>query len=204
MLDLPRIATAMNESSDACVLQTLGMEGVSLAVWRRALPEGLAAWLDTLPVERLPTMRRTLPVGKVAEAVRSACRHAGAGEAPDALAEEVATIAAHAAMALAAPLLEVRLSVSAGQPCPKWHVDAVAGRVLCTLRGPGTEFGPIDPHGGALSVHRLAPGHVGAFRGALWPGKELAGIVHRSPPAPEGAPRLLLVIDPVDDWGTCQ
>ncbi|MEQ5868684.1 DUF1826 domain-containing protein [Sagittula sp. NFXS13] len=203
MLDLPRIATAMNASPDPRVLLTLGAEGVSLALWQRGLPDGLAAWLDGLPLEQLPRMRRTLPSAKVADAVRAACREAGATACADALAEEVATIARQATMALAAPMLEVRLSVSAGQPCPKWHVDAVPGRVLCTLRGPGTEFGPMDADGGAQSVHQMARGSVGAFRGALWPGAGLAGIVHRSPPATDGAPRLLLVIDPVDDLGAC-
>jgi hypothetical protein len=203
MLDMPKIATAMNESADARVLQTLGMEGVSLAVWQRSWPEGLTAWLDSLPMDQLPTMRRTLPAAKVADAVRSTCREVGAAGQVDVLAEEVASIAHQATIALAAPMLEVRLSVSTSQPCPKWHVDAVPSRVLCTLLGPGTEFGPIDVNGGAQSVHRMARGHVGAFRGALWPGKELAGIVHRSPPATDGAARLLLVIDPVDDWGAC-
>ena len=203
MLDLPRIATAMNASPDPCVLQTLGMKGVSLALWQRRLPQALTNWLDKLPPEKLPQFRRTLQVLKVGEAVRAACLETGETDHADALAAEVAAIAEQASMALAAPMLEVRLAVTARQSCPKWHVDAVPGRVLCTLRGQGTEFGPIDADGGAQSVHHMARGHVGAFRGALWPGQELAGIVHRSPPVKDGAMRLLLVIDPVDDWGAC-
>lgn len=203
MLDLPRIATAMNASADPRVLQTLGMEGVSLALWQRDLPEGLADWLGALAPDQLPQMRATMPASKVAKAVREACHAAQATAQAECFAEEIATIARHATLALGAPLLEVRLKVDTGQSCPKWHVDAVAGRVLCTLRGPGTEYGPIDADGHAQSVHQMARGAVAAFRGALWPGRELAGIVHRSPPATDGAPRLLLVIDPVDDWGRC-
>lgn len=203
MLDAPKIATAMNASPDPRALQTLGMEGVALTLWQRDLPDGLADWLDGLAPEQLPQMRGTMPVARVAEAVQNACRDAGATGQADALAMEVATIAQHAALTLAAPLLEVRLKVSTGQPSPKWHVDAVAGRVLCALRGPGTQYGPIDADGGAQSVHHVPRGAVAAFRGALWPGQELAGTVHRSPPATDGAPRLLLVIDPVEDWGRC-
>lgn len=77
-------------------------------------------------------------------------------------------------------------------------------RVLQTLGMAGValtlwqsvQYGPIDVDGGAQSLHQMP-------RGALWPGGELAGIVHRSPPASDGALRLLLVIDPVDDWGRC-
>ena len=178
MLDTPKIAQEINESADPSVLQTLGMDGVSVAVWQRSLPERLTAWLDSLPTDQLPTMRLTLPAAKVADAVRAACHVSGAAGQVDALAQEVARIAEHAASVLAAPILEVRLSVSTGQPCPKWHVDAVPGRLLCTLRGPGTEFGPVNAHGDVQTLHR-------------------------SPPATDGMPRLLSVIDPLDDRGVC-
>jgi hypothetical protein len=101
------------------------------------------------------------------------------------------------------PLLELRLDVTEGQPCPKWHVDAVPGRLICTLRGPGTEFGSIGPDGEPQAIRRMARGAVGIFRGVLWPGRELAAVVHRSPPRNAGGPRLLVVIDPIDDAGAC-
>lgn len=196
---LPRIATAMNESRDPRVLGSLAMEGVSLAVWQRDLAPGLAEALDALPAERLPRMRRALTVGEVAPAVRAACIVAGTGEAALALSADVARLAGLAAEVLTAPLLQIRLDVTEGQPCPKWHLDAVPARMICALRGPGTEYGPIGPGGDPQAVHRLARGAVGMFRGALWPGPELAAIVHRSPPADGDGPRLLLVIDPVAD-----
>lgn len=199
----PRFATAMNSSTDPRVLRTLGMEGVSLALWTRDLPDGLSAALDALPTDRLPRLRRRLPARDVAAAVLAACNAAGTGACAALLAPDVAALAAHASDVFASPLLELRLDVAEDQPCPKWHVDAVPGRLLCTLRGPGTEYGLMGQGGEPHSVHRMARGAVGAFRGALWPGRELAGIVHRSPPAEAGGPRLLVVIDPVDDAGAC-
>lgn len=200
---LPRIATAMNSSPDPRVLQTLGMQGVSLALWTRALRPKLAQALDALPTDRLPRLRRTLAARDVAAAVRAACREAGTGHCAEMLAEEVEALVGYAIPVFATPLVELRLSVTEGQPCPKWHVDAVPGRLLCTLRGPGTEFGPIGTDGAAQTVQHMERGAVGIFRGVLWPGQELAAIVHRSPPREAGGPRLLVVIDPVDDAGSC-
>jgi hypothetical protein len=203
MTNPSRLATAMNSSTDPRVLQTLGMEGVSLALWTRAMPEDLAKALDVLAPDRLPRLRCRLSPRDVADAVRTACFEAGTGACAGPLAAEAESLAAHAMQVFASPLLEVRLDVTEGQPCPKWHIDAVPGRLICTLRGPGTEYAAIRPNGEPRSTHRMARGAVGAFRGSLWPGRDRAAIVHRSPPADAGGPRLLIVIDPVDTMGTC-
>ncbi len=199
----PRIAMAVTRSADPRVLQSLGMEGVSLALWTRDLPEDLAAALDALPAERLPRFRGRCAARDVAAAIHAACAEAGSGECAALLAAEVGALADHAMRIFASPLLELRLDVTEGQPRPAWHVDAVLGRLLCTLRGPGTEYGPIGPDGAPRSIHRMARGAVGAFRGALWPRQELAAIVHRSPPRYAGGPRLRVAIDPVEDAGSC-
>lgn len=203
MTMLPRFATATNSSADPRVLQTLGMEGVSLALWTRELHPDLARTLDGLPAERLPRLHRRYMARDVATAVLAACEDAGTGACAALLATEVAALATHATQVFASLLLEIRLEVTEGQPCPKWHVDAVPGRLLCTLRGPGTEYGAIGPTGEPQSVHRMSRGEVGVFRGVFWPSRELAAIVHRSPPRQSGGPRLLVVIDPVDDAGVC-
>jgi len=53
-----------------------------------------------------------------------------------------------------------------------------------------------------LTIHSIPTGAAALIRGLLWPGRDLSGIVHRSPPA-NGETRLLLVFDPVDDAGSC-
>lgn len=202
-MTLPPMATGVNSGADARVLQTIGMPGVSLALWEHSLPRALSDTLDSLPVACLPRLRRRLMLRDVAGAVRTACTQSGAESCGDALATEIAELAGHATQVLASTMLELRLDVTEGQPCPKWHLDAVAGRMLCTLRGPGTEYGAIGLKGEPQAVYRMARGTVGVFRGVLWPGPELAAILHRSPPREVGGARLLLVIDPVDDAGGC-
>lgn len=202
---MPRLATTITSSRDPGVLGTIDLEGVAAALWLREPDPGFQAWLDALPAEALPRMRRRLRPGAVAAAVAAACAEAGTPTGPerDRLEAEIAALAGHAAAALAALLLEVRLEVRDRQACPKWHLDVVRGRAICTLRGSGTEFGPGRPDGEPATVLVMPTGTVGLFRGLLWPGPELSGIVHRSPAAKAGETRLVLVIDPVDEAGTC-
>lgn len=201
---LPRLATTITTSLDPGVLSTIDLDGVAAALWLREPAPGFQAWLDAVPAEALPRLRRQLRPGAVARAVAEACAATGTPDGPDSdrLVSEVAALARHAAEALGALMLEVRLEVRDRQACPKWHLDVVRGRVICTLRGTGTEFGPGRPDGDPATVHVMPTGAVGLFRGLLWPGRELSGIVHRSPAATAGETRLVLVIDPVDEART--
>lgn len=77
----------------------------------------------------------------------------------------------------------------------------------CSAPTADRELSSAWPDGAPGAIHRLPTGAVGLFRSMLWPGRELAGIVHRSPPADgatdTGATRLLLVVDPVDEAHAC-
>ncbi|TPE46994.1 DUF1826 domain-containing protein [Amaricoccus solimangrovi] len=201
MTALPRLATAMNSGPDPDVLRTIGLPGVALALWTAEPPEGFQDWIEALPTGQLPRLRAILPARDARAAITTACGRAGTPASPhcDHLIDRVATLAGLASEILASLLVELRLDVTDGQPCPKWHLDTVPARLLCPLRGPGTEFGPARPDGTPAAVHRLPTGAAALFRGLLWPGREIPGIVHRSPPARPGETRLLLVVDPVDD-----
>lgn len=37
-------------------------------------------------------------------------------------------------------LLHIKLEVLGHSPCPRWHADHVAARLLCTYTGPGTWY----------------------------------------------------------------
>ena len=203
---LPRLATAVNSGTESAVLRTVALEGVGLALWERRPPEAFRSWLDGLPAEQLPSLRGTVPVTRVRPVAAEACEAAGlpAGPHRDRLVADIAEMAEIFAEVLASPVLDIRLDVTTGQACPKWHVDMVRARLLCTLPGPGTAFGPARSDGTPASLHRVPTGWAGLFRGFLWPGRDVMGIVHRSPPAREGAAaRLLLVLDPAEDAGRC-
>lgn len=102
------------------------------------------------------------------------------------------------------PAFGLRLVILDRTMCPRFHVDAVGVRLLCTYRGPGTEWARRE-----VLAHRddpLAQRALGSadpfdaliLKGSAWPGNETVGAVHRSP-SPQGGPlpRLLLSIDAV-------
>lgn len=111
----------------------------------------------------------------------------------------------------------LRLSVLNKAMCPRFHVDHVVCRMICTYWGPGTEWLPDNsvnrkavgrpvsnsemvsvenPHNEA-DIKQLGEGCVALLKGEKWPGNEGRGLVHRSPAASANQPRLVVTLDPV-------
>ncbi|WP_176562677.1 DUF1826 domain-containing protein [Paracoccus liaowanqingii] len=196
----PRPATAVNSAPDPRVLATLAMPGVAVALWHRRPDPAFQAWLDALPGCRLPQLRRVLRLRDASAALAAACDDRGLPPGPhrDALIDQIATLTDQAARHLGALLVTLRVEAGAGQSCPKWHLDAVRARLLCTLRGAGTQFGPATGEARVDHPQQMPTGAAALFRGRNW-GNQPPGILHRSPPAQPGLTRLLVVVDPVDE-----
>lgn len=199
MADISDLSVPIRAGSEPGILQTVRRGDVRVALWARPIPGPLAAALDALPVQNLPRLRRNLNVSQVAAEVQECCVAAGAQDCAASLSAEISKLAAMAAGVFGTPDLRLRLDVSEGQSCPKWHVDAVIARLLCTFRGAGTQFGPAGPDGHPQTVHQMARGAVGIFRGSRGVASDATPVLHRSPPKRPGEPRLLLVIDPAED-----
>lgn len=101
----------------------------------------------------------------------------------------------------------LRLHVLHGTMCPRFHVDRVPARLLCTYQGPGTEWLPEEAvtrpdREGPLAEQRVEPsqvrqlgtGDVALLKGEAWAGNEGRGVVHRSP-GPGEKPRLVIGLD---------
>jgi hypothetical protein len=117
---------------------------------------------------------------------------------------------------LDAPTIGLRLEVVRKAMCPRLHVDRVGIRLLCTYRGPGSEWvedaavdrrflgaasgGRPDESSGLLLpghlIERIPPFAVALLKGSLWQDSGGLGIVHRSPAVPAGqGPRVLVALD---------
>lgn len=100
--------------------------------------------------------------------------------------------------------------------CPRFHVDRVAARLICSYGGIGTEWLPEyavdrgrlgmggrnlpDNESGLIldetAVRRMPAYAVGLMKGEHWEGNEGHGFVHRSPTPTAVQPRrLLLTLD---------
>jgi hypothetical protein len=91
----------------------------------------------------------------------------------------------------------IRMAATQQRECPRFHVDGVGLRLLCTWLGEGTEWLAHEdvireqlgrPSGGCGEVKRpgaaiqhMEPFAVGVFKGEAWPGNAGRGAVHRSP-----------------------
>jgi hypothetical protein len=89
--------------------------------------------------------------------------------------------------------------------CPGWHCDRTGIRLLCTYRGPGTEWlwdTGIDRTTLPGSVADRSPdgsasaGDIVLLKGSLWQGNTGRGAIHRSPATGQGT-RWLLALDAI-------
>jgi hypothetical protein len=184
---------------------------IQLTQWRRPTDTVIANWLNEHASDLVSGLRQTLAPGEMPDLSRLP---AGAGRA--ALAADIALLAEVLSELLDAKTIGYRLEVVGKAMCPRLHVDRVGIRLLCTYRGPGTEWvedasvdrrflgaasggQPDDVSGLLLKGHRIEsipPFAVALLKGSLWQGNEGRGIVHRSPAiAANEAPRVLLAMD---------
>ncbi len=183
------------------VLAGIRRPGASIAIWTRRLPgtllhdlTGLAARAPfTVTVEDVPDDA----VGRMAAALPQ--------PAPIDLLLDVLHLARIFTHITRADRLRLRLEALDGPGCHRWHADAIGLRLLCTYRGPATEWLALPggaaaarllPPGPAPDAHRLATGEVALLKGEGFPGHAGQGCIHRAPPRTPGAPpRLLLCLD---------
>ncbi|MDD5115241.1 MAG: DUF1826 domain-containing protein [Methylobacter sp.] len=100
--------------------------------------------------------------------------------------------------------------------CPRFHVDSVTCRLVCTYGGVGTQWledayvdrsklgqisaGLKDEQSGLIldldAIHTMPAYAVGLLKGNAWEGNEQRGAVHRSPQVTKAwSRRLLLTLD---------
>ncbi len=196
-----RVARDVMRGTSKEILASIDDAGVAAAIWQRSLAPELQLWLDTLDCAQLPSLRTICPAHLAETVVLSALDTEGLGEGqgPSALARDAGELALAAGAVLKTRYVRLRFDVSRQRSCPKFHVDHVRARLLCTYRGPGTEYVPESALGSPGRCRQMTRGATGLFRGKLWLSAETCGLLHRSPgPASDGKARLLLVIDPAD------
>lgn len=114
------------------------------------------------------------------------------------------------------PAVGVRVEVTRRPMCPRFHVDRVGIRLLCSYVGAGTQWLDDryadrsqlgipsaalnqDAPGLVLSPaahHQVPENAIALLKGSAWQGNELRGVIHRSPvQANPDAARVLLAVD---------
>ncbi|AWB07620.1 DUF1826 domain-containing protein (plasmid) [Azospirillum humicireducens] len=191
----------------SCALSASLRSDVTLAVWQRRLPAGIAAQCARLGGADRPSFRLATTAEDVAEDLAAALPSRWI-EGP--LLRDIVRLVQIYTDIVGCPAIRLRLDSVADDGCRFFHVDHVGLRLLCTYQGSGTHWLPDGAvtrsalgrgdNDAVLPDHRrvraLRAGHVALLKGEEWPGNRGRGLVHRSPPAdPSGAPRLLLCLD---------
>ena len=184
---------------------------VNLCVWQRPVDQEVSEELRVLRAHQLPDVRcQTSPTTFDADVSELLERCGLQPEAFRAWREDLRRLAE-----LYLPLTEgrkvtVRLETTDTDGCRRFHTDRTNLRLLCTYRGPGTEWlmeEQVDrdaQYAGASNEDilrygepsQLQPFWVGILKGTAYPGNADQGLVHRSPPiANSGHVRVLFCLD---------
>ncbi len=192
---------------------------VTSAVWQRALPDELSAWLDSLRRDTaLSVVTRYRPGVDAPEVLAPALDAHHPAALLGAWRDDIDVLAQVFADLFEVRELGLRLSTVTTH-CQRFHVDRITARLITTYAGAGTEWvddrfarrdllghayrGDGDPNDAIVPdrarIQRLRAGDVGIFKGDAWPGREGQGCVHRSPPhVPGEPPRILLTLEALE------
>lgn len=172
------------------------------AVWDRDVPQDTLRWLAGLDPVQLPSARVVVQSAAVKATVNHLCDIAEMpqGASRDWLIQDIARLAQTFAGLMQADYLRLRLQAVTTNACRKFHLDAITGRLVCTYRGTGTQYGTSRNGEDPQYVYTVPTGAPILLRGSLWPAIPSNGLLHRSPPIEgTGETRLVLVLDPVSD-----
>ncbi|WP_018717732.1 DUF1826 domain-containing protein [Arhodomonas aquaeolei] len=196
---------------DASDLAAVRDPDVNMCIWHRQVPAALHDELAPLAPGDLPDVRRRISTtGCHGEVARVLAAHGlDPGACPHWI-EDIALLARLFSGLIDTDAMALRLETSTGDGCRRFHVDQVGLRLVCTYRGPGTEWLGNDEvarsalyagasNGAICRTHtprRLSAPDVAIMKGERFPGNEGNGLVHRSPPLRgSGRTRVLLCLD---------
>jgi hypothetical protein len=192
-------------------LQRIGELDVNLCLWRRASLPAVADEIAGLHALDLPDVRRSTCAAAFDEDASALLHESGLD--PLAFRNWLAD------MRLLADLfftvnegrhVTLRLETTVEDGCRRFHVDRTNLRLLCTYRGPGTEWltdAQVDraaqssgaPNESIIRTgepSQFEPFWVGILKGDTYPGNAGRGLVHRSPPiGGSGQTRVLFCLD---------
>jgi len=176
--------------------------GVQVCSWRRAVDPRIETYLDGATTSGTAQSIETL-----APHERARLDALPAGDGREALLDDTALLTEILHELVDCPIAGLRCTRLEHAMCPGWHVDRIPLRMLCTYRGPGTEWledqsvdrDALTNSGIADGAFRRAEaGELVLLKGALWQDNEGLGAVHRSPAVRPGTGRRTLVtLDPL-------
>ena len=187
--------------------------GVQIAYYRRAANPTIGAYLDEAATGIRVGISQTVAAGAEPK-LASLPNQAGREE----LLRDIHWITGLYTDLLGCPAVALRLEVLTRPMCPRFHVDRTGIRLVCTWRGPGTQWlddawarrdrlgsgsgGQPDESSGLMlpgtDIGEVPSFAVALLKGSLWQGNEGRGVIHRSPTtAAHDLPRVMMSLDAI-------
>lgn len=193
-------------SQDPAIIDRAGLDGNTLTIWHRQPTAELISAVNSLPHRSLLNDRWSGPLhGFVPWSQQQfATLPQEEREAMALILADAFQLAQWFDRRCAADSYTFRWHRLSDTMCPRFHTDRGPMRLLCTYRGPGTEWAPEDAvDHRALKTrgtenHEIVPDAsrvqtIPLFAGAVLCGcdeRDRGGVVHRSPSIPTGTSRF--------------
>lgn len=186
---------------DVIGLEAFRAKNCAATLWNRQIPQEILKWMNAIDPDALPVGRCIVRAVETGPMVRSFCDKVGLPKGPERswFEQDVASLAGIFSDLMRTPHIRLRMDMVTTNACRKFHVDAIVGRLVCSYRGPGTQYGTGQNGKDPNRVFTVPTGAPILLRGSLWPETPRSGLLHRSPPIETtGETRLVVVLDPMN------
>ena len=135
-------------------LADIDRPGIELAAWQRGPDPAWAGWLAALPADAVPACRLEVAPDDAVHSLNAHFDVCGipCGQPRDAFVADIASLVTRFAALARTHTVRLRLDAITGDACRRWHRDCVRLRLICTYRGPGTQW--VPPAWGAAVMAR--------------------------------------------------
>ena len=203
MNTLQRLNANFADDTHPSALAEIYQESVSLAVWRRQLDLSISGYAENI-LNNKPNLLVRLAQSPTSIATQLE-KELPLDRSRSEFIRDIELVVDMFSCLFELQEVGLRLAVLNTAMCPKFHVDRVPCRLICTYAGAGTEWHANDEvqrldGASVLPLPGIAPrelgcGDVALLKGEMWEGNEGRGLVHRSPSASDDRRRLVLTLD---------
>lgn len=199
---------------DAMDLSQIIEPEFNLAAWTREPNPVIEAYLNRVFEHVGINLRTVYSLDTLSEELLAGLPE---GEGKSAFVEDVHLLAEMLCCLFDCNSFGLRLTPMTQAMCPKFHVDNIQVRLVCTYIGKGTQWLPnsvvnreklgkgsagMEDHLSGLYpdnliIPQLESFDVALLKGEAWHDEGGKGLVHRSCPMAEGEQRMLLTLDPM-------
>ena len=197
--DFTRLVHTVEDPSD---LRVFSEKNYPAVIWSRQILPDFQTWINQIDPNLLPNSRKVVHKRAIKETLEDVFNNARIPQSDqlDWLLKDITKLGKVFSNLMQVDFLRLRLDVVSTNSCRKFHVDAVTGRLICTYRGEGTQYGISRDENEPVDIFSVPTGSPVLLSGLLSSKENGLELLHRSPPIEgTGVKRFVLVFDPIID-----